>query len=265
MALLWEIIKPGNALLLALCVGTLLLFRKKQAMAKVIIIVAVASFLAIAILPVGTWLLIPLENRFQPPGSLPHNVRGIIVLGGAFENKLILARRQLVLKNSGERILTFFQLAKQYPKARLIFAGGSGSLGPRGLGDSLPAKPFFDQMGIDFGRVILEERARSTYENALFSRQLVSSVGDDQWVLITSAWHMPRAFGALRKAGWAIIPYPVDFRTDGHYNMTPAFDLTKGLGLLSLALKEWGALAYYRLRGWSDALFPASQDRADKL
>ncbi|MBW1942849.1 MAG: YdcF family protein [Deltaproteobacteria bacterium] len=120
-------------------------------------------------------------------------------------------------------------------------------------------------MGIDFGRVILEERARSTYENALFSRQLVSSVGDDQWVLITSAWHMPRAFGAFRKAGWAIIPYPVDFRTDGHYNMTPAFDLTKGLGLLSLALKEWGALAYYRLRGWSDALFPASQDRADKL
>ena len=158
----------------ALCVGTLLLFRKKQAMAKVIIIVAVASFLAIAILPVGTWLLIPLENRFQPPGSLPHNVRGIIVLGGAFENKLILARRQLVLKNSGERILTFFQLAKQYPKARLIFAGGSGSLGPRGLGDSLPAKPFFDQMGIDFCRVILE----SLFQRFVVITRLFSATPD---------------------------------------------------------------------------------------
>ncbi|MFH1479827.1 MAG: YdcF family protein [Pseudomonadota bacterium] len=262
MEILWHILQPGNVLLLLLSLGVVLLFTKRQGLGKKLVALVALILLIIAILPVGSWLLLPLEKRFAPPKTLPDNINGIIVLGGAFKNDLILAHRQLVLKDSGERIVAFFQLARRYPKARLVFAGGSGSLGPKGLGDALPAESFFELMGIDFDRVILEERARNTYENAVFSRQIISRTDAGQWILITSAWHMPRAVGVFRKAGWTSIPYPVDFRTDGRYGIHLDYHLAKRLELLELGTKEWMALIHYRIMGWCEEWFPGPSGNA---
>jgi uncharacterized SAM-binding protein YcdF (DUF218 family) len=254
--MLWNALKPGNLLLVLLCLGVVLMFSRRQGAGKTVLTMVVVVLLIIAIIPLGAWILLPLEKRFPPPKRIPDSVYGIIVLGGAFERELILAHRQLVLKDSGERIMAFFHLARRYPKAGLIFAGGKGSLGPEGLDDALPAKAFFGAMGIHYERVILEEKARNTYENALFCKKLVGSIEPGHWILITSAWHMPRAVGVFRKAGWEVIPYPVDFKTTGKFEMHLGFDVARGLQLLALGLKEWIALIQYRLLGRSDQWVP---------
>ncbi len=80
---------------------------------------------------------------------------------------------------------------------------------------------------------------------------------DETWVLITSAMHMPRSVGVLRKAGWKVLPYPVDFKTDGTGESRYFSGFGAGLGGLSTALKEWLALFAYRVLGRTDSLFPA--------
>jgi uncharacterized SAM-binding protein YcdF (DUF218 family) len=258
----WFLIKPGNALLILLVAGTIMLFGRWRHLGQKLIILVVAILVCLAVFPLGTWSLVPLENRFPFPETLPEHIDGIIVLGGAFDQKLILARRQLILGDSGERIFTLLHLARRFPKARIVYAGGENSLGSKGLGDAVSAKSFFSAMGVDFRRVVLESTARNTYENAVFTRQLINPVRGQQWVLVTSAWHIPRAVGVFRKAGWPVIPYPVDFRTQGAYKIQLGFNLVGELERLELGVQEWTALVHYRLRDWCDEWFPASDAAA---
>lgn len=256
-SIVWHVFRPGNLVLIVLCLGAVLLFGRFRDLGKKLILGSACFMLLIAVLPVGEWLLIPLENRFPVPQRFSSRIDGIMMLGGTFDTRLIKARRQLVLHDTGERIFAFSDLAKQFPQARLVFAGGLGSLGPDGIGDVLPAEVFFAGLGIDPGRVILEQNARNTRENAIFTHGIIKPEKAEQWIIVTSAWHMPRAVGLFRKAGWSVLPYPVDFRTDGNYKLDLRFDLQTGMSLFQLGLREWAALIAQRGRGWSDELFPA--------
>jgi uncharacterized SAM-binding protein YcdF (DUF218 family) len=94
----------------------------------------------------------------------------------------------------------------------------------------------------------LESRSTNTYENALFTRELPGLDARKPWLLLTSAWHMPRAMATFQKAGWNVTPYPVDFRTGGG---TPwsQYDLRLGADKWELLLHEWLGIAAYRLSG----------------
>lgn len=257
MDTLWSAARPDNALLILLGLGTGLLFTRRRRLGSGLVAGSAALLLAIGALPLGAWLLAPLENRFPPPEALPERVDGVIMLGGALDHDLTVARRQVVLRDPGERFVALLRLARRYPEARLVLAEGQGSLGPREFEEALPAKPFFADLGIDRGRVLVEHRARTTYENGLLTKRLVNYQAGQQWILITSAWHMPRAVGVFRKAGWPVIPYPVDYRTNGTSIARRGLDLKGGLERLSLAAREWAGLLAYRILGRSDAWLPA--------
>ena len=148
-------------------------------------------------------------------------------------------------------------LALRHPEARILFTGGQGRLLPGALSEAEMARRFFDESGIDPGRVLLEDRARDTYENVLFGKRLAEPKSGEQWVLITSAMHMPRAVGVFRAQDWNVLPYPVDYRTTGDYRLTGHFSIAGGLTTLNVAAKEWLGLIIYRLMGWTNDLFPA--------
>src|SRR5262249_9067572 len=113
--------------------------------------------------------------------------------------------------------------------------------------------------GIARSRVILEERSRSTHENAVYTKEMVRPASGETWILVTSAYHMPRAVACFEAVGWPVIPYPVDFRIDPETGLRANFSLLDGLATSTLAGKEWAGLVGYRLMGWTQELFPGPQ------
>lgn len=259
--LLWFVADPGNVLLILLCAGALLLgTRTRQRLGRRLVGLAALAGLAITVVPLGAWLHVPLENRFPVPARLPDRVDGVVVLGGAVDQFLTVARGQPALRAEAERMTAFAALARRYPEARLVFTGGSGRLVRQGVKETVAARLLFEELGLDVERVLFEDRSRNTYENAVYSYRLAAPQPGETWLLVTSAYHMPRAVGCFRRAGWHVVPYPVDFRTDGTYAYLPSLFFAEALVDLGLAVHEWIGLAAYRLMGRTDRLLPGPAD-----
>ena len=79
----------------------------------------------------------------------------------------------------------------------------------------------------------------------------------ENWLLVTSAYHMPRSVGAFRQAGWTVIAYPVDYRTTPRLRFGGSISFNKALRLLELASHEWAGLVAYYALGRTNAFFPA--------
>ncbi len=157
-------------------------------------------------------------------------------------------------------MIAALELARRFPKARIVYSGGTGNL-IAGLRAEAPVMgQLFEQLGIPRERIVLETRSRTTDENARFTRELVAPEPGERWLLVTSAYHMPRSIGVFRKAGFAVEPYPVDWRTGGWIDAWMPFDkLSAGLARADAAAHEWVGLLVYRMTGRSDAFFPESR------
>jgi uncharacterized SAM-binding protein YcdF (DUF218 family) len=252
----WAIAQPSTALLLLCIAGALIcLWRPLSVWGRGLLTAGVAGFAACAFLPIGAWLMWPLEDRFPPPSPMPAHVDGIIVLGGAIDRAESAARGHPALNGHAERMTAFVSLARRYPQARLLFTGGNPDLHPSGPTEADVARVLFAGLGLDMHRVVFEERSRNTRENALLSKRLVSPQPGQTWLLVTSAADMPRAVGCFRAVGWAVIAYPVDYRTrQGSLGST--LGLVAGLRDVDWAAHEWIGLIYYRMRNWTSSQFP---------
>ncbi len=221
------------------------------------------SFLGLAVLALGAWtslgaiLLHPLEDRFQRPAPAPTQVAGIVVLGGGFEGGVNLARGGYELNASGDRFVEAAILARRYPQARVVVTGGTGALMLGGEGDGDTAPRLLAALGVAPERMVLETRSRNTHENALFTREMVAPEQGETWLLVTSAFHMPRSVGLFRKAGFDVVPWPVDYQTAGTETFGPAQDNPMdSLRNLSIAIREWIGLVAYRATGRIDHILP---------
>jgi uncharacterized SAM-binding protein YcdF (DUF218 family) len=115
----------------------------------------------------------------------------------------------------------------------------------------------FESFGIASERLAFDEDSRDTMENAVFSRKIAQPKPGERWLLVTSAYHMPRAIGVFRRAGFAVEAYPADWRTRGPIDMARPFgSLADGLKRTDTAVREWLGLLAYRLTGRTGELFP---------
>jgi uncharacterized SAM-binding protein YcdF (DUF218 family) len=252
----WIVAAPGNLLLLMLALGTVRLGGRRRRRGFRLVSAATVVLLAIALLPIGQWLAMPLESRFPTP-ELPAHVDGIIVLGGAVQPLITRAHGQVALNDAGERLVEALMLARRYPDAPVLLSGGDASLLPRDEpSEAAVMRDLLVEQGIDPARIRLEERSRNTAENAMFSRELAQPRPDQVWLLVTSATHMPRAVGCFRHVGWPVVPYPVDFRTEA--SPRPSFLLSEHLALVDVVAREWVGLLAYRILGHTDALLPSA-------
>jgi uncharacterized SAM-binding protein YcdF (DUF218 family) len=254
--LFWLAADPANLLLLATTLGAALLFTRRHLAGRRCVAAAAVAGLAVTLLPVGGWLVLPLESRFPPPLPLPARVDGIVTLGGAVEQVVAAARGQVTLTDPAERLTAFVALARRYPEARLVYTGGSGRLVRQDLKETVVARTLFEEIGLDPARVRFEGESRNTYENARLALAAAAPRPGETWLLVTSAAHMPRAVGVFRRVGWPIVPYPVDYRTAGATLSPGPLSFGTALEQVSAASREWVALAAYRLLGRTDALFP---------
>lgn len=250
-------LQPLNiaVILSAACILALLLKRRRLALAAAAIV-----FLVIAVpawTDTGLMMLRPLEARFPRPAVPPANVTGIIVLGGFFDGRVDRVRGGYELNEAGDRAVETAVLARRYPAARILVAGGPGSLFGWEETDAAASVRFFAALGIPRERLLLDDRSRNTYENALFARELAEPKPGETWLLVTSAFHMPRSVGLFRKVGFDVVPWPVDYRTTGKERFGRAKGgSTTSMDYTTLALHEWIGLVAYRLTGRIGSLFP---------
>jgi len=248
--LAWLVLMPSNFLGLLLLLGVVL---RRWWLVRVV----VALLVLVVVVPVGLWLHLPLEDRFARPAVMPERVDGIIVLGGAQEQQVTTGRGVLALERNGERLIEGVALALRYPEARLVFSGRTGVPGGVGGSEQIVNELFIDLMGFDQSRVTYEDRSRNTWENALFTREAVDPRPDEVWLLVTSAAHMPRSMGIFQRLGWEVVPWPVDYRTQGGLRWPLNFSAAARLDELDMAAREWLGLLAYRLMGRTSALLPA--------
>ncbi len=255
--LAWSVIAPDSLLFLLVLASWLLLIRGATRWAKRVLGFTVASMLVLAWLPVGEWVLYPLEARFPANPPLPQRVDGIIVLGGAEDAVLSAAWEQVEVNDSGERFLASAALSRKYPQAKLVFTSGSGSLLSQKLKGANVARKLYEEQGLDVSRMIFESESRNTAENVSLSKALVKPAAGETWILVTSAFHMPRSVGIFCRAGWTVLAYPVDHRSLKGNLLRTDSGLVGNLGALSTGIREWIGLAAYYATGKTTSLFPA--------
>ncbi|AJA62874.1 YdcF family protein [Bradyrhizobium japonicum] len=248
---------PINLLIELGILSLLLMATRFAAVGRKLAVTTLVLLALVAFSPIGNLLLYPLESRFpawDPSRGAPD---GIIVLGGSIDTDLSAAHRTPVVAHAADRMLAPAELARRYPNARIVFTGGSPNLVSTGAREADYTAPILESLGIPKERLILERDSRNTWENAIFTKQLVTPKPGERWLLVTSAFHMPRAMGMFRKAGFDVEAYPVDWRMGGRDGL---FAFTRngadGLGKTDVAVREWIGLLASRIMGRTGELLP---------
>jgi len=254
--IVWFIIQPLNLSIFLLLAGVIAAIFGRRKLA------ACGTVFAFLILALSAWtsagamMLNPLEEHFPRP-ALPEKVDGIVVLGGGFEGAINLVRGGYELNAGGDRMVETAVLARRFPEARIVVSGGSGELILDGEGDATTAPRLLGALGVAADRLTLESKSRNTYENAVFTRQMVAPKPGETWLLVTSAFHMPRAKALFDKAGFATVPWPTDYRTSGREGVGLFRDnAADSLQTTTMAIREWIGLFAYWLSGRIDQPFP---------
>jgi uncharacterized SAM-binding protein YcdF (DUF218 family) len=248
---------PTNLLIGMGVVGALLMVTRFAALGRKLVIAAVLLLVVCGLSPLGNLLLYPLEQRFPPWDAVRGAPDGIIILGASIEADLSAAHGTPVVRSSPDRIISAAALALRYPNARVVFSGGSANLISNDAREADFAGAVFESLGIAKSRLIMERRSRNTLENAEFSKALAMPKAGERWLLVTSAFHMPRSVGLFRRAGFAVEPYPVDWRVGGRGDLWSFTNIAlDGLGRTDLAVREWVGLIAYRATGKMDELLP---------
>ena len=248
---------PANFLIGVGLLGAMLLATRYASVGKRLMIFSIALLAICGFSPLGNLVLYPLESRFPPWDAARGAPDGIIVLGGSVDPDLSAAHGTAVFGSATDRIFATAALAHRYPNARVVFTGGSANLISADAKEADYASGVFESLGISRQRLTMERLSRNTQENAEFSKALVAPKSGERWLLVTSAYHMPRSVGLFRKAGFAVEPYPVDWRVGGRADLLKfsAFAVD-GLARVDSGVREWIGLAAYRISGKTGEFFP---------
>jgi uncharacterized SAM-binding protein YcdF (DUF218 family) len=249
---------PTNFLILVGVVGALLSATRFFALGRKLMIASVLFLAACGCSPFGNWLLYPLEERFPQWDAARGAPDGIIVLGGAIETEASEAHGETAFNSSAGRIVAAATLAHRYPNARILYSGGNANVVANlSLREADYVTSVFEGLGISRDRLILERESRNTFENGVYSKALAAPKPGERWLLVTSAFHMPRAIGIFRKLDFPVEAYPTDWRLAGRADLFrfSAFSV-EGLQHTDLALREWIGLVTYHLSGRTSELLP---------
>lgn len=218
---------------------------------------SIALLAAFGLSPIGNLLILPLEQRFPAWDASRGVPDGIVILGGSFDTVTAPARGEVSLNEAAERLTVVAELARRYPDARIVFSGGSGRLIYRGTTEATLATRLFDSFGISRSRIAVEDRSRDTFENAMYSKEMAQPRAGERWLLVTSAYHMPRAVAVFRRADFPVEPYPTDWRTRGPADLWRPFNsVADGLKRVDTAAHEWVGLVVYWLSGRTNEILP---------
>ncbi|MCX8500274.1 MAG: YdcF family protein, partial [Alphaproteobacteria bacterium] len=170
----WWFANPATVLVLLTAVGVFCLWRGYERWGRRILSLVLGMMVLLTLLPLRQWVVGPLESRF-PAQPLPREVTGIIILGGALDPTLSRLRGQVVLNDAAERLSGGARLARLYPRARLVYSGGSAAvMGAHQDREADYAAEILADLGVAQDRCLFERDSRNSFENALYTKKLLN-------------------------------------------------------------------------------------------
>jgi uncharacterized SAM-binding protein YcdF (DUF218 family) len=258
--IIWALISPDSLIVILGVSAWIAAMLNWQKTSRSLLASCALLLVLIGFFPVGEWLIAPLENRFTTNAALPNEADGILVLGGAIAPQRSNIWQQPQLRSAADRLTNFLYLARLYPDAQLVFTGGTGSLIQQEFKEAEMARALFDQLGLAERAILYESESRNTAENASNSKQLVTPENNEHWILITSAYHMPRSVGVFCQQDWIVQPYPVDHYSHRGNLLRIEFSFSENLDVLKTAIREWIGLVAYRISGRTDRFLPGREN-----
>jgi uncharacterized SAM-binding protein YcdF (DUF218 family) len=232
-----------------LTVAVFLFWRRRERPARRTVVAAtlLLAFLGIEVIP--EMILQRLENAHPPTTRSPAEFVGVLVLGGGLDGGIkAIERGQTLLGGSAERVTAAAALARRYPNLKIVLTGYAGVREPAELSEAESTVRFFQEQDVPTTQVIVEPASRNTFEIAENVKGLPGVDASKPWLLLTSAWNMPRAMGAFKKAGWNVDAMPVDYVT-GTTIRYFRFSVAQGAWAWQVALHELLGMAWYRVTG----------------
>jgi uncharacterized SAM-binding protein YcdF (DUF218 family) len=234
----------------------MLMGSKAQNRLGTIRILTLLSFLIMAVLGmpvVARMLIAPIESEYRPfHPSIGSRFDAIVVLGGGTAPKGTLRPDDALLEDSRTRTICGSEWYAKGLSSRLVLSGGEGAIFGSGPKDALEMKRLALQLGVPEDAILAEARSRTTYENAVEVRR---ELGNASILLVTSAYHMPRAMSLFRKQGFAITPAPCEYRAKDHppdWSTVTVFDFIPAVNsfeLSTMAINEVIGTWLYRMAG----------------
>ncbi len=252
----WYLVQPLVVVLILAGMGFLALLMRRRRLGLWLSGTALLLLAVMSLSPLGLLMMSPLEERV-PRAPLPERVDGIVVLGGALDTRITATRGVPELNDAADRMTAAVALSRQYPDARVLFSGGSAEILFEDISEAVAGRLLLDSLGLPADRLLLEDQSRNTWENAVYSRALAQPQEGEVWLLVTSAYHMPRAIGCFRVAGFDVVPFPVDYQTpSGPAVWRPSTASIRNVEKVHFAIREYIGLLAYWMTGRTDALFP---------
>ena len=174
--------------------------------------------------PIPEFLVKNLEDPFVYKKSVFRGLKGLIILGGGTgSGKVAKDRDDYVLGKASERIFKGLEFLKQNPKGKIVFTGFSGKLFHEGLSEAEIIEQLIRALNMNPTNVLFEKRSRNTFENAVFSGELIDGLEIKKWGIVTSAFHMKRAIATFEKQHPETVfeAIPVDFQTANSIYLRP--------------------------------------------
>lgn len=245
-----HLVYPFNLALLLLLAALLLIIFGRRRSGLFAVFLAFVILLACAS-PLSLMLYREHELQYPPvPVSSSPTADAIVLLGGDVG---IPVPPRTESQLHGNRLLHAFRLFEA-GKAPLIIVTGGNVFPQEGLdAEAAYSKTILVGWGVPDDVILTETKSRNTRQNALYSHQILAAQGVDRILLVTNAFHMPRADAVFRQAGFEVVPSPSSFSVTD-YRRPKLLDWLPSLGNLGKAqavMHEKLGLLVYRLRGWT--------------
>ncbi|PKK88346.1 MAG: hypothetical protein CVV64_19120 [Candidatus Wallbacteria bacterium HGW-Wallbacteria-1] len=243
---------PPGLFILLLALSMIASWKGREKLSRSLTGCVLIFMLLISLAPVRDLLIGPLETKYLPPqADAIKKGTPIVVLGGGIRSEYPegMADRTFVPGDALARIHHAFRLHRQcmgkiYLSSGKVFHGPEEDTEARAMAQALKA------MGVADDDLVLEESSRNTFQNAQLMAKNFPELASGQFLLVTSAYHMPRSMMLFRSMGMQPIAAPTDYKNESSIrSIWSLLPHTQNMTDSCKALREYLGIMYYSLRG----------------
>lgn len=235
---------------LLLIAGLILIWTKKQHLAKWAFTLGTCLFLLFAFDPATEFLLNNFENKYPAfkleaidAKSPPKYV--VVLAGGYTPNPPLHPLTTELTRHTLPRVVEGIKIHREIPGSLLVFTGKGWA--PQT--EAMAMKEMAIKLGVKPEFIIIEEESSNTFEHTVNLKKILK---EEPFVLVTSALHMPRSMGLFLKAGYKPIPAPTAHILQGKYalmNMQVPFARGDNLEAIDFWFNEFFGICWAKMMG----------------